>query len=154
VDLASVEAVAQFMKTHEIVEVDLRFGGTEIRLKKAGAVSSLSSGAGFVMPAVASAPSSSSAPAPAPGPAPVAKSNHHVVTSPFVGTFYRSPGPNQDAFVEVGQSVNTGDTLCIIEAMKLMNEIECETKGRVVSCLVENGTPVEFGEPLFEIEVR
>ena len=144
------------MKTHDIVEVDLKFGGTEIRLKKAAAFSSLQPALSALPAAlpVSAPPAVSGSNGTSVAPAPAAKSNHHVVTSPFVGTFYRSPGPNQDAFVEVGQSVNTGDTLCIIEAMKLMNEIECETKGRVVSCLVENGTPVEFGEPLFEIEVR
>ena len=70
----------------------------------------------------------------------------------MVGTFYRAPGPNAPAFVEVGQSVNAGDTLCIIEAMKLMNEIEAERSGVVKEILVENGQPVEFGEPLFIIE--
>ncbi len=70
----------------------------------------------------------------------------------MVGTFYRAPGPNASAFVEVGQQVKAGDTLCIIEAMKLMNEIEAEKSGTVKEILVENGTPVEFGEPLFIIE--
>jgi acetyl-CoA carboxylase biotin carboxyl carrier protein len=69
-----------------------------------------------------------------------------------VGTFYRAAGPNQDSFVEEGKKINAGDTLCIVEAMKLMNEIESDVKGRVAKVLVENGTPVEFGEPLFEIE--
>ena len=72
--------------------------------------------------------------------------------SPMVGTFYRAPGPNAAAFVEVGQQVKAGDTLCIIEAMKLMNEIEAEKSGVVKEILVENGTPVEYGEPLFIIE--
>lgn len=71
-----------------------------------------------------------------------------VITSPFVGTFYRAPGPGVDPFVEVGQQVNKGDVLCIIEAMKLMNEIEAENAGKVVEILVENGKPVEFDQPL------
>lgn len=75
-----------------------------------------------------------------------------TIDSPFVGTFYRAPGPNQDSFVEVGQIVDKGQALCIIEAMKLMNEIESDCKGRVLRVLVDNATPVEFGEPLFEIE--
>jgi acetyl-CoA carboxylase biotin carboxyl carrier protein len=75
-----------------------------------------------------------------------------VVESPFVGTFYRSAGPNQDPFVEVGQMIIPGQTLCIVEAMKLMNEIESDAKGRVARILVEDGTPVEFGEALFELE--
>ena len=88
----------------------------------------------------------------APVAAPAKAANVHVVTSPFVGTFYRSPGPNEDSFVEVGRVVRPGDVLCIVEAMKLMNEIESDASGKVVRVLVENGTAVEFGEPLFEIE--
>ena len=75
----------------------------------------------------------------------------HVVKSPMVGTFYRSPSPGAKAFVEVGQNVNAGDTLCIIEAMKLLNEIEADKTGVVKAILVDNGQPVEFGQPLFVI---
>jgi acetyl-CoA carboxylase biotin carboxyl carrier protein len=75
----------------------------------------------------------------------------HVVKSPMVGTFYRSPSPGADAFVQVGQTVKQGDTLCIIEAMKLLNEIEADASGVVKAILLENGEPVEFGEPLFVI---
>ncbi|HZA52366.1 MAG TPA: acetyl-CoA carboxylase biotin carboxyl carrier protein, partial [Myxococcaceae bacterium] len=98
------------------------------------------------------------APSPTP-PAPAAPSAGaapqkpgHVVTSPFVGTFYRSPGPDQPAFADVGSSVKKGQVLCIVEAMKLMNEIESEVEGRVAEILVENGQPVEFGQSLFRIE--
>ncbi len=96
-----------------------------------------------------------SAPAPAAqpaAPAPAAEKPGHVITSPFVGTFYRAPSPEQPAFVEVGALVRKGQTLCIIEAMKLMNEIESEVEGKVTEVLVENGQPVEFGQPLFRIE--
>jgi acetyl-CoA carboxylase biotin carboxyl carrier protein len=82
----------------------------------------------------------------------VVASNQKQVVSPFVGTFYRSPSPDADPYVRDGQSVKRGDTLCIIEAMKLMNAIEAEFPGKVISVLVENGQPVEFGEPLFIIE--
>ena len=75
-----------------------------------------------------------------------------VITSPFVGTFYHAPGPGADPFVEVGQQVKKGDVLCIIEAMKLMNEIEAESAGTVVEILVENGKPVEFDQPLIVLE--
>jgi acetyl-CoA carboxylase biotin carboxyl carrier protein len=74
-----------------------------------------------------------------------------VVTSPFVGTFYRAPAPDAAPFTDVGQKVKKGQTLCIVEAMKLMNEIECEVDGTVAEILVQNATPVEFGEPLFRI---
>jgi acetyl-CoA carboxylase biotin carboxyl carrier protein len=81
-----------------------------------------------------------------------AEEKGHLVTSPFVGTFYRTPAPDQPAFVEVGSVVKKGQTLCIIEAMKLMNEIEADEPGKVTAILVENGQPVEFGQALFRIE--
>jgi acetyl-CoA carboxylase biotin carboxyl carrier protein len=80
------------------------------------------------------------------------KKSGHVITSPFVGTFYRSPAPDQPAYAEVGTAVKKGQVLCIIEAMKLMNEIESEVAGKVAEVLVQNGQPVEFGQPLFRIE--
>ena len=79
--------------------------------------------------------------------------NHKQIHSPFVGTFYRSPSPGSEPYVKEGSQVKPGDLLCIVEAMKLMNEIESEYSGKIVSVLVENGEPVEFGEPLFVIEV-
>jgi acetyl-CoA carboxylase biotin carboxyl carrier protein len=93
------------------------------------------------------APAAASAPAPA-----AAQKSGHLVTSPFVGTFYRTPAPDQPSFVEVGAVVKKGQVLCIIEAMKLMNEIEAEAAGKVTEILVENGQPVEFGQALFRIE--
>jgi acetyl-CoA carboxylase biotin carboxyl carrier protein len=107
----------------------------------------------------APAPARASAPAPAPAAAPpapaaakVAEKPGHLMTSPFVGTFYRTPAPDQPPFVEVGSVVKKGQVLCIVEAMKLMNEIEAEMAGRVAEILVENGQPVEFGQALFRIE--
>jgi len=100
------------------------------------------------------------APAPAPA-APAAPSTqaaasaddaNHKVLSPIVGTFYRAPSPDADAFVQVGQHVNVGDTLCIVEAMKLMNEIESDASGTIVKILVENGQPVEYNQPVFVIK--
>jgi acetyl-CoA carboxylase biotin carboxyl carrier protein len=78
--------------------------------------------------------------------------NRHTITAPMVGTFYRSPSPESPAFVEEGQVISIGQTLCIIEAMKLMNELESDVGGRIVRILVQNGQPVEFGQPLFEVE--
>lgn len=80
------------------------------------------------------------------------KSKHTIVTSPMVGTFYPSPSPEAPVYVDVGQVVTKGQVLCIVEAMKLMNEIESEVKGKIISILVETGQPVEYGEPLFEID--
>jgi acetyl-CoA carboxylase biotin carboxyl carrier protein len=79
---------------------------------------------------------------------------HHLVESPMVGTFYRAPAPEAPSFVEVGDSVRVGQTLCILEAMKLMNELQSEVSGTVRKILAENGAPVEYGQPLFEIEIR
>ncbi len=94
-------------------------------------------------------PVAAAAPAPA-APKPDAKS--FTVNSPFVGTFYRSASPDAPSFVDVGVAVKKGQVLCIVEAMKLMNEIEAETPGRIVEVLVQNGSPVEYGEPLFRLE--
>jgi len=85
--------------------------------------------------------------------APVVDDKSHVVTSPFVGTFYRSPSPETSPFVDVGTRIKKGQVLCIVEAMKLMNEIESEIEGSIVQILVENGQAVEYGEPLFKIKV-
>jgi len=80
------------------------------------------------------------------------KSNHHEIRSPIVGTFYRSPSPDADEYVKVGDSVSQGSVLCIVEAMKLMNEIESDCSGKIIKILVENGTPVEYNQPLFLVE--
>jgi acetyl-CoA carboxylase biotin carboxyl carrier protein len=101
---------------------------------------------------VAAAPSGEAAPAAgAAAPAAAAAPQGHVVTSPMVGTFYRAPSPGADPFVQVGDSVKEGQTICIIEAMKLLNEIECDKAGVVKEILVENGQAVEYGQPLFVI---
>jgi acetyl-CoA carboxylase biotin carboxyl carrier protein len=142
-----IQDYTDFMKANELVEIDFKGKDYSIRLRRfEGAVPTSS--------VVAHAPA---APAAAPVVPTTSKSasprlDGHIVKSPFVGTFYRAAGPNQEPFVEEGKTVSQGDTLCIIEAMKLMNEIESDIKGRVVRVLVKNGTPVEFGEPLFEIE--
>jgi acetyl-CoA carboxylase biotin carboxyl carrier protein len=105
--------------------------------------------------APAAAPSLAAAPAPAaPAPAPAADAGLHVVTSPIVGTFYRAPNPDSEPFVKVGDQVEKGKTLCIIEAMKLMNEIEADVAGTVEAIYPQNGQPVEFGERLFAIRPR
>jgi len=105
------------------------------------------------IPVQATAPVVAEAPAPA---APVASSdenaNYLTIKSPIIGTFYRKPSPDKPSFVEVGASINTGDTVCVIEAMKLFNEIESEISGKIVKVLVEDSTPVEFDQPLFLVD--
>ncbi len=105
-------------------------------------------------PMPAPAPAAAPAPAPAAAPAAAAGSDeaNHKVLSPIVGTFYRAPSPDADSFVQVGQHVNVGDTLCIVEAMKLMNEIESDVAGTIVKILVENGQPVEYNQPVFVVK--
>lgn len=104
-----------------------------------------------MMAAPTAAPATAPAAAPAAPAAPTADDGHKLL-SPIVGTFYRAPSPDADAFVQVGQHVNVGDTLCIVEAMKLMNEIESDVAGTVVKILVENGQPVEYNQPMFIIK--
>ncbi|MDF1564904.1 MAG: acetyl-CoA carboxylase biotin carboxyl carrier protein [Deltaproteobacteria bacterium] len=104
------------------------------------------------MPTQMMAPPAPAAAAPVAGAPVAAIVEGHVITSPFVGTFYRAPSPESSPFCGVGEKVSKGQTLCIVEAMKLMNEIECDVSGKVLEILVENGQPVEFGEALFVID--
>jgi acetyl-CoA carboxylase biotin carboxyl carrier protein len=154
VDLGEVERLLAFMEKHGLEEFEYARGGVHIRLKKPSAA-----------PVVLQRAVAASEPAPAAAHAPAAAghargaetavaSDVHVIKSPIVGTFYSSPSPSADVFVEVGAKVEPGQTLCIIEAMKLMNEIESDVAGEVVQIFVENGKPVEYGEPLFGIRAR
>jgi acetyl-CoA carboxylase biotin carboxyl carrier protein len=154
VDLAEVERLLAFMDKHGLEEFEYARGGVHIRLKKP---STSPVAAPRAMQIADTAPTGTHA-APSGGQAratePVAASDVHVIKSPIVGTFYSSPSPNADAFVAVGAKVEPGQVLCIIEAMKLMNEIESDVAGELVQVFVENGKPVEYGEPLFGIRTR
>jgi acetyl-CoA carboxylase biotin carboxyl carrier protein len=144
-DLRKLKKLIDLVQESGISELEVTEGEEKVKIVKSG-------------PAVAySAP----APTPTPAPAPVLAASPaivpdaipgHVVKSPMVGTFYRSPSPGAKVFVEVGDTVKSGDTICIIEAMKLLNEIECDKDGVVKAILVENGQPVEYGEPLVVID--
>ena len=152
-DLRKLKKLIDLVEESGIAEIEVTEGEEKVRITRSLAAPQPVYAAA---PAVAAAPApaaASAAPVAAEGaPAAPARDLSKAQTSPMVGTFYRAPGPNAPVFVEVGQSVNAGDTLCIIEAMKLMNEIEAERSGVVKEILVENGQPVEFGEPLFIIE--
>ena len=150
-DLRKLKKLIDLVEESGIAEIEVTEGEEKVRITRSLAVPQPVYAAA---PAVAAAPApAAAAPAAAAGaPAAPERDLSKAQTSPMVGTFYRAPGPNAPVFVEVGQSVNAGDTLCIIEAMKLMNEIEAERSGVVKEILVENGQPVEFGEPLFIIE--
>jgi len=148
-DIRKIKKLIEMLEESNLGEIEIKEGEESIRISRgygAAPVSHMMS-APAPMPAVA-------APAPAATPAPVAPSvpTGHMVTSPMVGTFYRSPSPNSAPFVEIGNQVKVGDTLCIIEAMKILNTIEADKAGTIKAILKENGQPVEFGEPLFVIE--
>jgi len=135
----------RLVEESEIDELEIRRWGKTVRIVKNGARAA----APVEWPA-ASAPAHGAAPAPA---APAADPGLHEVASPMVGTFYRAPAPEAPPFVEVGDRIRPGQTLCILEAMKLMNELQSEVSGIVRSVHVENGAPVEYGQALFSIEL-
>ena len=145
-DLRKLKKLIDLVEESGIAELELTEGEEKIRIVKGGRQAREP----FYM---VSGPAPASAPAPATPlpPATPAEPEGHVVKSPMVGTYYRCPSPGAKSFVEVGDSVKKGQTLCIIEAMKLMNEIEADTDGVIKAVLVENGQPVEYGEPLFII---
>ena len=150
-DLRKLKKLIDLVEESGIAEIEGTEGEEKVRITRTTAAAAPV----YAAPAPAAAPVAAPAAAPAaaaPAAAPAARDLSNAQKSPMVGTFYRAPGPNAAAFVEVGQQVKVGDTLCIIEAMKLMNEIEAEKSGVVKEILVENGTPVEYGEPLFIIE--
>lgn len=161
VDLAEIERLLAFMDKHGLDEFDYEHAGMRIRLKKPsthGQGGSRSFAAPEIHVAGGSVPVHHAAPA-ASAPAAARETSAeagrsddlHVVKSPIVGTYYASASPGSEAFVAVGAHVESGQVLCIIEAMKLMNEIESDLAGEVVRIFVENGQPVEYGEPLFGI---
>jgi acetyl-CoA carboxylase biotin carboxyl carrier protein len=144
-DLRKLKKLIDLVEESGISELELTEGEEKVRISRAMAPS-----AAPVTQYVA-APASAPVAAAAPAAAPAEALDGKVVKSPMVGTFYRASSPDAKAFVDVGSSVNTGDTLCIIEAMKLLNEIESEFSGTIKKIFVENGQPVEYGEPLFLI---
>ncbi len=147
-DIKDIKNIYKFLRETDIVEFELEGPDGKVRLKRGNAYAVREA-----MPVESLEPREAPKEAKKEEPAPVTKAdNVKVVTSPMVGTFYRSPSPEAASFVEVGSVVKPAQTLCIIEAMKLMNEIESEFGGKIVSILVENGQPVEYGEPLFHIE--
>ncbi|MEZ5615830.1 MAG: acetyl-CoA carboxylase biotin carboxyl carrier protein [Rhodocyclaceae bacterium] len=149
-DLRKLKALIDLVEKSGIAELEIAEGEERVRIAKQGGPSQAPS---FHMHHAGPTPQAAPAELPAAPAEPVAAAEPegHVVKAPMVGTFYRSSTPGGNAFVEVGQSVKAGDTLCIIEAMKLMNEIESDASGVIKAILVENGQPVEYGQPLFLI---
>ena len=164
-DLKDLEQLIEFLKQYQVAEFDLERGDLKIRLKFAGqpAVSTVPDISSILAAAVPASttprPIAPAAPIAAPHvPAAVpanadAESGLHVVKSPIVGTFYGSPSPGSPAFVSMGDRVDKGQVVCIVEAMKLMNEIESDAAGEIAKVFVTNGQAIEFGQPLFGIRV-
>ena len=162
-DIEDLRQLIEFLKAHQVAEFDLDRGDLKIRLKfstQEAAASSLSELARLLAsapPVVAQAASAAvgqpHGPGPAAPPAADPDAGLHMVKSPIVGTFYGSPSPGAAPFVSPGDQVEKGQVVCIVEAMKLMNEIESDASGEIVKCLVSNGQPIEFGQPLFAVRV-
>ena len=154
-DIRKVKKLIELLEESNIDEIEIKEGEESVRISRNGAKALAM--AAQATPAYAPpvyAPPAYAVPAPAPQapvapPAPAAISAGHMLTSPMVGTFYRSPSPTSASFVEVGQTVKVGDIVCIVEAMKMMNQIEADKAGTVEAILVESGEPVEFDQPLF-----
>jgi acetyl-CoA carboxylase biotin carboxyl carrier protein len=150
-DLRKLKKLIDLVQESGIAELEITEGEEKVKIVKGGVVSISAAAPAAAAPAVAeSRAAAPAAPAttPAAAEAPAGQEGH-VVKAPMVGTFYRSSSPDAKPFVEVGQAVKEGETICIIEAMKLMNEIEADASGAVKAILVENGQPVEYGQPLF-----
>ena len=147
-DLRKLKTLIELVEGSGIAELEISEGEERVRITRTPASVLQTYAPSPQQPVAAAAPQAA---APVAEPAQPAAAEGHVVKSPMVGTFYRSASPGSKPFVDVGQSVNSGDTLCIIEAMKLLNEIEADKSGVIKAILVENGQPVEFGQPLFVI---
>lgn len=149
-DLKDIKAIIDLMKKNSVAEFEMEKEGFKIRLKRSGSAAPVAVGDDVpqisYVPQVVAAPSGAAA-APAPAPA----SSGIEIKSPMIGTFYRSPSPESAAYVEVGTEVGPDTVVCIIEAMKVMNEIKAEVKGVITEILIDNAKPVEFGQPMFKV---
>ena len=150
-DIRKIKKLIELLQESDVAEIEIHEGEESVRISRNGPPPP----AIYAAPAMMAAAPAAAAPPPAAGaPAapPAEELKGHTVNSPMVGTFYRAPSPGAKAFVEVGQSVGVGDVLCIIEAMKILNQIESDRAGTVKRILVENGEPVEYNQPLFVID--
>ena len=149
-DIRKVKKLIELLEESDVAEIEIHEGEESVRISRASSVAPA-----MVAASVGAAPVAAPLPTAAAGETPVAPAaaepQGHVIRSPMVGTFYRAPSPGAKPFVDQGQSVTIGETLCIIEAMKILNQIESDKSGKVVEILVENGQPVEYNQPLFVI---
>ena len=152
-DIRKIKKLIELLEESGIAEIEIKEGEEAVRISRmpAGVVTHAAPPVTSLAP-TAVAPAAAPAALPAEIPAPKPKPNEHVITAPMVGTFYASPSPGAKAFVEIGDEIKVGQVLCIIEAMKMMNQIEADRAGRIASIMARNGDPVEFGQPLFVVE--
>ena len=156
-DIRKVKKLIELLEESDIDEIEIKEGEESVRISRNGASQQVTMAPYAAPPPMYSAPPPAAAAAPAPAvaaeaaPSESAAIEGHVVKSPMVGTFYSSPSPTSPVFFEVGQSVKIGDVVCIVEAMKMMNQIEADKAGTIAAILVENGEPVEFDQPLVSI---
>ena len=153
-DIRKIKKLIELLEESGIAEIEIKEGEEAVRISRLPP-SALAPAHGTTLAGPAAAAGASPptlAPAAAPEAAAKPKPNEHVITAPMVGTFYASPSPGAKAFVEIGDEIKVGQVLCIIEAMKMMNQIEADRAGRIVSVMARNGDPVEFGQPLFVVE--
>ena len=153
-DIRKIKKLIELVEESGISELEISEGEESVRISRAAPAASFPvMQQAYAAPVQQPALSAAVAPAAAEAaPAAATEISGHIVRSPMVGTFYRTPSPDAKAFIEIGQKVNAGDTLCIVEAMKMMNQIEADKSGTVKAILVESGQPVEFDEPLVVIE--
>ena len=149
-DIRKVKKLIELLQESDVAEIEIHEGEESVRISRTGPAPQTI----YAAPAMMAAPAALPAPAAAAGSGapPAEEIKGHTVNSPMVGTFYRAPSPGSKSFVEIGQSVAVGDVLCIIEAMKILNQIESDRAGTVKRILVENGEPVEYNQPLFVID--
>lgn len=152
-DLRKVKKLIELLDETGVAEIEIHEGEESVRISKQSQIISQVPATAIAAPApTIAAPAPAAAPELAANTPAQPKANGHMVRSPMVGTFYVSPRPGADPFVQVGQKVKAGDVLCIVEAMKMLNQIEADKSGTLVERFIENGEPVEFDEPLFAIE--
>jgi acetyl-CoA carboxylase biotin carboxyl carrier protein len=157
-DIRKIKKLIELLEESGIAEIEIKEGEEAVRISRmpTAATHAVAPAAQLAaVPAAAAAMVPATAPSALPAaenPAPKPKPNEHVITAPMVGTFYASPSPGAKAFVEIGDEIKVGQVLCIIEAMKMMNQIEADRAGRIASIMARNGDPVEFGQPLFVVE--
>lgn len=151
-DIRKIKKLIDLIDETGVAEIEIKEGEESVRLSRFSSPSAAPSPMPVASVAPAAAPAAPSAPAAAPQAQAPSQDNAHIVRSPMVGTLYTSPSPGAKTFVEIGQQVNVGDTLCIIEAMKMFNEIEADKSGKITAVLADNGQAIEYDQPLFTIE--